>query len=1236
MAHAAADHNKRLDPLEGAPDPFPVLGAPEAPVKARDGREALDTDSHSHFPSLVSSTPVAQPPPKSAWGADSGPRIKANVRYQPVVSDCFTLSTIALPTTKDGKPMSLGDVMKQVMSKFKVKIEASANQKARQTTFHMKAETEKEVEKAKRHLLSLLSPVVTLTVLAPVSMIGSIVGSKGATLKQIRDQFGVKVDVPRKETSTTNGTSNETSSGPATPSVEVEDEEEPTLPVTITGPQPLALEARDMITSIISNRSPRLTRRVKDIPSHILPFIIALRSQFLQAAQGGDIQLTLNAEREVVANGDREVVVRVVEVIKATIQSCKTALNPMKLSLPKRQHRLLDGKAQEDIFMKSKCSVVVPDIEDPSEEVTVYGMPENVQSGLAIVMEMANSQYIHVFPLPGPTSLSRQLLAYITRINYPETLNTKHPGASVFIPSTATAAQASVLNVDIIGEKSVVDAVVRQMSELLGKLIGATKEIPIDWLSHELIQVKNAQKLEQFHEVDNVQVYFPLEPTQQSSVLLVYDPFSPHASPSPVEKEKHLDEVAQALLKMAKEVADIKTEVLPVEKRWHKALMGMDGNILDSIVGEDQALLVKFGAEAGDPSTEDVIWLRGIRSDVDNAIKKICQMVEDAKEDAIASSYFTEFEIDKEFVGRIVGVQGANINKLREQLNVRVDFSDEVEEKEKEFSKKKKSVTQKAKLKITGRKENADEAKKRILAQVEKLADETTETLKIPGQYHASLIGQSGKYVVRLEDRYGVKVTFPRQFGDNVEGKRELKPDEVVIRGGKKGVAQAKLELLEALDFEKEVNNTLKFTVPGRAIAHILGKGGATINEIKDETDAQIDIERGTAEDKSADVCITARGTKAAINAAKTAILAIVEQVPEESSETIYVEQKYHRSIIGPGGQGLKDLIVRCGGPSDPKLQAGLVRFPRQGGISDEVRLRGEPSVLSRIKDELENKVSALRDQVVVAVEIPAAQHRNIIGRGGQHLYDLQNRYGVYIQLPGSRGYGQVGEPSNATEVETADPGDIVKVSGSQSACEAAISDMKSHIKGLVADGATAMVSIPLMYHDAVLQQGALFRTLRSFGVQVEQSVQQNRPTFPTQPPQPVNFSTRIDSEDVPEADWQVTPNYQHAEEGSSEWTLKAKDATSLERARSEIQVSIEQAKDKTHIGFLTLPDRSVFPRLVGTKGSNIARLRNETGTDITVGRENNTIVIVGSESALEAAKEAILSQVVASRAGRR
>ena len=117
----------------------------------------VDTDDQTAFPSLAA--PATQPAKSTAWGADSGPRIRA-VRSQAMVSDSFTLSAIEPAANKDGKPTSLGEIMKQVMSKFKVKIEASANQRTRQTTFHIKSESQKELDKAKRNLLALLSPVV--------------------------------------------------------------------------------------------------------------------------------------------------------------------------------------------------------------------------------------------------------------------------------------------------------------------------------------------------------------------------------------------------------------------------------------------------------------------------------------------------------------------------------------------------------------------------------------------------------------------------------------------------------------------------------------------------------------------------------------------------------------------------------------------------------------------------------------------------------------------------------------------------------------------------------------------------------------------------------------------------------------------------------------------------------------------------------------------------------------------
>lgn len=428
----------------------------------------------------------------------------------------------------------------------------------------------------------------------------------GATLKQIRDQTSVKIDIPRRETlSVPSGNEvmdggSPNASGPTSP-VPADDDDEPTVPITVTGPQPLACEARDLIQQIITSKRARTTQRVRDIPPHVVPFVKARYSTFVEAADGGDIELSLKSvQREVTVSGDREVVLRVIEAIKSTITAVSASLNPVKIQLPKRQHRLLIGNAVGEILASSKCVVTVPPTEDASEEIVIWGKPEDLGNGVTAVMTRANSQYIHEFRLPGPIALSRQLLTYIHHTGYARTLATANPGVSIFTPELSAKSNASVLNVDLIGEKALVDAAVRQVSELMGKLTGATKDVPVDWLVHKVIQGKHAKKylpflscrpllihfsrcrIRQLHESHNVLLFFPAESEEQSSVLVVYDPTSPSASPSPVEKAKNVEEAEKELIKWAKDAADVKSQVIAVEKKWHSAVIGKGGTTLNA------------------------------------------------------------------------------------------------------------------------------------------------------------------------------------------------------------------------------------------------------------------------------------------------------------------------------------------------------------------------------------------------------------------------------------------------------------------------------------------------------------------------------------------------------------------------------------------------------------------------------------------------------------------------------
>lgn len=240
--------------------------------------------------------------------------------------------------------------------------------------------------------------------------------------------------------------------------------------------------------------------------------------------------------------------------------------------------------------------------------------------------------------------------------------------------------------------------------------------------------------------------------------------------------------------------------------------------------------------------------------------------------------------------------------------------------------KKPKTGSSQSHVKIQGRKENVEEAKKRIQRQIEQLvryfhgvaicslagtdvavtlqADETTISVPMPaGLERGALIGKQGAYAQRLENKYSVRINFPRADGSD-EGDRDN--NAITIRGGRKGVDGAKKELVELMDYEKENNQSTTIIVPGRALARVIGRQGAAIRELQSDSGAEIDISKRDAEKPGSDATFTIRGTKAAIASAKKAIQAIVSEVQDESTFEIPIDRSLHASIVGRGGQNSK------------------------------------------------------------------------------------------------------------------------------------------------------------------------------------------------------------------------------------------------------------------------------------------------------------------------------------------
>lgn len=69
----------------------------------------------------------------------------------------------------------------------------------------------------------------------------------------------------------------------------------------------------------------------------------------------------------------------------------------------------------------------------------------------------------------------------------------------------------------------------------------------------------------------------------------MHDPLnlSPAAPLSPAQKQAHLDEVQKELLKLAADAADVKTELIVIEAKWHSAIVGKAGTTLNAYVRQE-------------------------------------------------------------------------------------------------------------------------------------------------------------------------------------------------------------------------------------------------------------------------------------------------------------------------------------------------------------------------------------------------------------------------------------------------------------------------------------------------------------------------------------------------------------------------------------------------------------------------------------------------------------------------
>ncbi|GAA5992281.1 hypothetical protein JCM10908_000405 [Rhodotorula pacifica] len=1199
-------------------------------------------------------------------------------------------------------PTTLGGVVKEVMRKHDgVQIDASSNRTV--TTVILKArgpKAESRVERARTELLAWLEKKVNESVDVPKSLRALIIGSKGRTLKSITDSTGAHIQIPRDDDL------DESAAAQAPAAAAAEDDEDslgPLISISLSGSQSAVEAARAQILAIVRERTAKTTTRLPDVPSELWALLGARVPQILERAgagasaaadeedaaaaapvridvprrnvgrrgvdvvkesgEEGDAAAAVNAagdkDKAVSVSGDKDLVKRVVSEIEAELAELRATVRPVTFPLPKRQHRFLVGSAIADrILRETGCAVEVPSAESQSEDVVVRGPGRETVKAMQMVMDLASAAPVESLDLftahRGPhdprvyaTNLARYLIVR-SRLR-PIALAS---GTQIYLPRLDAIPTSTNAWLEIVGSTAEEGTGAQGVAQARQAVIGEVRRLPpgvfdtveIDSLVHRHLIGRKGSKVRQYEKDHSVDVVFPPPDAGRSDVLLVYT--GEHfAGP---EAKAALEQVKTALESLAGEFADLTTATVEIPTTLHGAVIGQGGTTLNAVIGEDKLVHVQFG-------NTDEVTIRGPKDEVERVRKELERITLDARNEEIVNSHVIEFEIPSEQVRHVVGKSGAGINKLREELGVRVDFGEQAAGK--------KAAT--SQVTIKGRKENAEEAQRRIRSLATRMADETTLSLPLPSSLdRGSLIGKQGTYLKRLEEKYDVRINFPRdgrKADDASSAPSTPSSSEITIRGPSKGAKAAQGELVALIEYEKEHGNTSVFEVPVKALPRILGRGGAQVNQIKDDTGvASVDVDQKSQE--AATATITLRGTKSAIKKAREAIEAIANEVQDELRLELDIPREYHMTLIGSGGSNIRELIARCGGPSDARASGNTVRFPRQGDERQIVTITAPSAVATKVKEALEAEVASLASRVTWGVVVPNQNHAAVIGKGAQSLRDLQRKHSVKVIMPGWDEYATSAAPENQDELAEADERDIVKVLGPKEAAIAAAADLQA-VKGRGNASGTSTpaahsveVIVPKRLHAQVAQGGRFFRSLPSGtrvshrGVKPPSSALKSRkPPAPPAANGTPAFTGRIDDEvdasngtgEETGLQFQLVPLIDSADatgEDADEtipWVIESRSQEDAEQVAEEIRRTLSKAQEASHVGWVTVP-QGLMPRIVGRGGAGLDRLR-ATGVDVEVvgKRDANQLTLTGSPSAIDAAYD-IIRELNAPRAPRR
>ncbi|GAV00143.1 hypothetical protein RvY_11033 [Ramazzottius varieornatus] len=549
------------------------------------------------------------------------------------------------------------------------------------------------------------------------------------------------------------------------------------------------------------------------------------------------------------------------------------------LNIPKEYHRFLlgpKGAVKQEIESATATKIFVPRMDEDSDAIRISGPKESIDSARQRIMQIYEEQSkrgAERIPIPkafhpfvmGPNNATVERL----RQQY---------AVQIHVPPPSVQQD----EIGVTGEKEAVAFVKNELLKIYNDVAQRSKVLTVEVPrgQHRYVQGPRSANLHHILERTGVWVELPAPDSDSSSVTLRGDPAK----------------FGQALnIVWSKANSVVRVEV--AAPNWiHKHMIGRGGDKVRELSQKYPEVHIRYNTEG------DRIEIEGPPNDV-NLVR---QQLESESKELVETLALQEMTVDEKFMKHIIGKNGANVGRLKAELGVQIRSQDGA----------KQNV-----LIVEGAKSAVVEAVKNLKERIGKMENERARDMIIDRRLHKLIIGQKGERIREIREHFKeTNVLFP-DAEDN--------SDIVTVRGPKEEVDKC-FKYLEKLVKDLVVSNH-RIEVPIFKDMHrsIIGKGGATIRKIREETETKIDL---PAENSDSDV-ITITGKKENAEKARDMIQKIQNELANAVEVKVQVPNKLHTHLIGKNGRTIKGIIQECGNVR--------IQLPKTGETSDIITVTG-------------------------------------------------------------------------------------------------------------------------------------------------------------------------------------------------------------------------------------------------------------------------------------------------------